>query len=142
MSRLNWGLPPTPTSAPYTCPIPPVAPPGVDLNLNLEIAGDYSILNPGAFLAYAQLELRGGLWDYRTNQGQQYDDFGNFNFGATAAAMGAPYYAVQNAAGLYDKSGQSSGIPFLQWPYGDDQAGAQQIQAGYDYVKHHCPCGQ
>jgi type VI secretion system secreted protein VgrG len=125
---------------PFHCPSPPVAPSGVDLNLNLGIAQDYSILNPGAFLAYAQLEWHGGLWDYRTNQGTQYDDFGNLNFGATAAAMGAPYYAVQNAAGLYDNSGRSEGTPFLKWPYGDDVTGALQVRAGYDYVSHHCGC--
>jgi hypothetical protein len=133
---------PHPTQ-PYVCPTVPPAPPGVQLSLNLEIAHDYSIYNPGAFLAYAQLEWHSGLWDYRTNFGQQYDDFGNFNFGATAAAMGATYYETQNAAGIYDHSGKSEGIPFFKWPYGDDVDGAKQVQAGYDYVKHHCDdCGK
>jgi type VI secretion system secreted protein VgrG len=81
------------------CPKVPPAPPGVDINLNLEIAQDYSWLNPFADLAFLKIAGSGGVWDYRTNQGQQYDAFGNFNYGATAAPMGFPYYIAQNAAG-------------------------------------------
>jgi hypothetical protein len=88
------------------------------------------------------LMKRRGPWDYRTNQGQQYDDFGNFNFGAIAAEMGLPYYLTQNLAGYYQGEGPGSGVLFLSWPYGDDEAGALQIQAGYDYVADQCGCGK
>jgi type VI secretion system secreted protein VgrG len=139
-------FPPDPVkSAPVggSCPTVPAAPLGVDLNLNLEVAQDYSWLNPGADLAFLQLAGPGGLWDYKQQGFVQYDAFGNFNYGATAAAMGFPYYIVQNVAGLTQSNRSTgSGIPFIQWPYGDDIAGAQQVQAGYAYVKNKCGCGQ
>ena len=94
-------------------------------------------MNPGADLAFFMLTRTGGLWDYKQQDPTLYDDFGNFNCGATAAAMGFPYYIVQNVAGLYQgNKSTGSGIPFLQWPYGDDIRGAQQIQAGYDYYRY------
>jgi hypothetical protein len=85
---------------------------------------------------------RRGDWDYRTNQGQQYDDFGNFKYGAIAATMGLPYYITQNLAGLYQGSPPGSGSLFNEWPYGDDAEGALQIQAGYDYATDQCGCGK
>ena len=138
---LKWGAPDGP------CPTPPPAPPGVDINTNLAIAQDYSWLNPGSDLAFLSITGHAGVWDYRTNLGQQFDDFGNFNFGATAAAMGFPYYVAQNAAGLYQGDPSTgSGTPFLTWPFGDDLPGALQIQAGYAYVRARsagkCGCGK
>jgi RHS repeat-associated protein len=46
----------------------PPAPPGVDINLNLEIAQDYSWLNPFADFAFLKIAGSGGVWDYRTNR--------------------------------------------------------------------------
>lgn len=119
----------------------------MDINLNLSIAQDYSWLNPGADLAFLKIAGHGGVWDYRTTQGQQYDDFGNFNYGATAAAMGFPYDVVQNVAGYAQgDSSTGSGTPLWKWPYGDDLPGEVQIQAGYDYEQARetgtCGCGK
>lgn len=125
------------------CPTPPLAPPGVSVDRNIDTAKDYSWLNPGADVAFYQLVQNNGLWDYK-RQGSQYEDFGNFNFGATAAAMGFPYYLSQNGAGIYQQlkgyAPAGRGTPILSWPYGDDPKDALQIKAGYDYVKNHCGC--
>ncbi len=91
------------------------------------------------------LMKRRGAWDYRTNLGQKYDDFGNFNFGAISAEMGLPYYVTQNLAGYYQGNGPGNGVLLLSWPYGEDTAGALQIQAGYNYVANHsgqCGCSK
>ncbi|MGA2191709.1 MAG: polymorphic toxin type 44 domain-containing protein [Steroidobacteraceae bacterium] len=89
-------------------------------------------------MAFYELTKTGGWWDYK-QQGLQYDAFGNFNYGATAAALGLPYYVVQNAAGLYQGDPSTGrGIPLLLWPYGDDPAGANQILAGYAYAINGC----
>jgi RHS repeat-associated protein len=126
-----------------TCPTPPMAPSGVNVNDNINIAKDYSWLNPGALFAFYENVRNNGVWDYkRQGQGSQYEDFGNFNFGVTANAMGIPYYIAQNGAGIYQQTRGAAvagqGTPVINWPYGDDPADAKQIQAGYDYFK--CGC--
>jgi len=124
-----------------TCPKPPLAPPGVNVNNNIDIAKDYSWGNPFASLAFYVIVRSNGVWDYK-RQGSQYEDFGNFNFGATAAAMDFPYYIAQNGAGIYQQlrgaAAAGQGFPVVKWPYGDDPTDAKQIQAGYDYFK--CGC--
>ena len=127
------------------CPTPPLAPPGVNVNDNIYIAKDYSWLNPGATLAFYHLVQNNGPWDYkRQGQGNTYEDFGNFNFGATAAAMGMPQYIAQNGAGIYQQlrgaAAAGQGKPFFEWPYGDDPADAKMIQSGYDYTNNNCGC--
>ena len=129
------------------CPTPPQGPAGANINNNINIAKDYSWLNPGADLAFIQLVQNYGMWDYkRQGQGVQYEDFGNFNFGATAAAMGFPYYVAQNGAGIYQQlkgaADAGQGDPIMNWPYGDDPTDAKQIQAGYDYVRNNCGCSK
>jgi RHS repeat-associated protein len=132
----------SPGPLPRHCVTPPHAPPGANIDSNISVFNDTSIFNIGADLAAANLMRRRGDWDYRTNQGQQYDDFGNFNYGAIAATMGLPYYVTQNLAGLYQGNSPGSGTPLNIWPYGDDVAGALQIQAGYDYATGQCGCGK
>jgi hypothetical protein len=116
----------------------PLAPAGVSVDSNINVAQDYSYLNPGADAAFVQLVRNHGLWDYK-RQGSEYEDFGNFNFGATAAAMGFPEYIAQNGAGIYQQlfgaSRAGSGFPFFKWPYGDDKKDAGHIKDGYKYYK-------
>lgn len=134
------GSPPPPKSK--HCVTPPVGPPGANLNNNLDLFKDYSFWNVPMDNLAKNLMRRGGPWDYRTNQGQQYDAFGNFNYGAIAAQMGLPYYVAQNLAGYYQGEPTGQGTLLFVWPYGDDLAGALQIQAGYDYVADQCGCGK
>ena len=120
----------------------------MNVNNNINIAKDIPSnntiwINTGwlNFAALSQLNSlagHGGVWDYNTNRGSQYDAFGNFNFGAVSASMGVPYYVAQNAAGWIDESGNSQGVLGLKWPYGDDTFGANLIKQGYDYVLNGC----
>jgi hypothetical protein len=50
------------------------------LHINLEIAQDYSWLNPFADLAFLKIAGSGGVWDYRTNQRCQCVGFCYNNF--------------------------------------------------------------
>ena len=134
------GSPQPPT--PRHCVTPPAGPPGANLNNNLDLFKGATIWNIPMDNLAMNLMKRGGPWDYRTNQGQQYDAFGNFNYGAIAAQMGLPYYVAQNLAGYYQGEGPGNGTLLLSWPYGDDLAGALQIQAGYDYVADNCGCNK
>jgi hypothetical protein len=96
-----------------------------------------------------------GDWDYK-RLGEQYQEFGNFNFGATAAELAIPYYIAQVGAGAVNIGSNIitmaemifrkfrdqdvmlpdwwvNGIALLKWPYGDDVRDARSIQAGYAF---------
>ncbi|MBX3691870.1 polymorphic toxin type 44 domain-containing protein [Dokdonella sp.] len=76
-------------------------------------------------------------WDYK-QQGAQYENFGNFNYGMTAAAAGIPEDVALRAAGWKQ---QQSGTSRPEWggpldfggSYGDDPRDQQQIRDGYAY---------
>lgn len=129
------------TPGPCKCPTPPAAPPGVCVADNVDIAKEHPAWNPGNLYALYELVRNRGSWDYK-RRGRQYEDFGNFNYGAVTAAMGIPSYVAQNAAGIYQQvSGASAagqGTPILKWPYGDDTADAVQIERGRQYFN--CGC--
>jgi RHS repeat-associated protein len=118
---------------------------------------------PEAFLAAMTITIAwwidkirpGGDWDYK-RWGDEYQEFGNFNFGATAAELLIPYYIAQSGAGgvnigsnvitmaemIFRKFGGEKvelpqwwidGVPLLKWPYGDHEQDARHIQAGYAF---------
>lgn len=81
--------------ASQTCPAVPTNPQNADVNKNItqaQIVSTVSLL--GGPLAQAGIslgwfagkELPNKAWDYKT-QGQQYDAFGNFNYGAVGGAL-------------------------------------------------------
>jgi type VI secretion system secreted protein VgrG len=83
-----------------------------------------------------------GPWDYKYYHGQphpEYDDFGNFNYGATGYALGIPLNILLRAAGLA-KSNQLPndpyGSPFGAYPYGNQPDKQQQIINGYEFCKN------
>jgi hypothetical protein len=93
---------------------------------------------PATKVTFFDLVFRtGGTFDYKTSGGQQYVDYGNWNFGYVC---GSNYSALfcQSAAGanrmwLAATTGHNpfgSGFPFLKSPYGDQAVDNQQIQNG------------
>ena len=137
---------------PFTAPPAPLGT-SVDFNIMLtqyamnDIGGDYT----GTQLAwFYNMVNTSGPWDYK-QQGDQYTDFGNFNYGATCGAIGWPLYFCQGAAGLaHDYRAFNlglplgNGIPYLIPPYGDQAADQDQIANGYYYQiwKQLLPCGK
>jgi RHS repeat-associated protein len=123
------------------CPTPPSGPPGACIAENIDIAKEYSALNPGSMFGLYDNVKNYGPWDYK-RKGREYENFGNFNFGAVTAAMGVPLYIAQNGAGIYQqwKGAADAGVgtPFLKWPYGDDIKDAVEIERGRQYAK--CGC--
>jgi RHS repeat-associated protein len=93
-----------------------------------------------AFLGYLTAQFEpGGEWDYKNRYGSGARNFGNFDFGAVLASLGASYYETQNAAGITQIAicalGKACGrgVPALVFPYGDQIEDAAQIKAGWNY---------
>lgn len=74
-----------------------------------------------------------GEWDYK-RQGKQYEEFGNYNFGATAWAMGFPDQVAERGAGWYQQNRWAGGGTGNWWgassPYGDQVEDNVNIRAG------------
>ncbi|MFN7609956.1 MAG: polymorphic toxin type 44 domain-containing protein, partial [bacterium] len=75
----------------------------------------------------------------------QYEDFGNFNFGATAAAMGLTLAQAQMGAGWAQRRAGTSapefGSPWGGPPYGDAPEDQRQIELGHRYYRCNCYSG-
>jgi hypothetical protein len=98
----------SPGPLPRGCTTPPPFPSDTSLDQNISSFSGSTIWNLDADIDAKNFLRRGGIWDYRTNRGQQYDNAGNYNFGAIAATMKLPYYMTQNLAGLYQGEGAGS----------------------------------
>ena len=77
----------------------------------------------------------------RTETQPQYDDFGNFKYGATRTALGLPQAAVMWAGGLvkninYWSKGQAN--PYRNQPYMNDQHKMSMIAQGIQYAQNGC----
>ena len=88
----------------------------------------------------------GEPWDYK-QQGSDYEDFGNFNYGATGAAFGFPDSVLLNEAG---RAQQAAGTSLPSWgspgpslfpfldtaPFGDDPQDQYWIKEGIDFYRN------
>ena len=123
------GYPSTKDGNTYVSPIP-TYPDGVDINKNIEEAKK---MGPTAFYNAVR---NGGKWDYK-QQGSEYKDFGNFNYGVTGTAAGCSEQVLKRAAGWAQEQAGTSMDEWGHWyggaPYGDDPADQVQIQKGIDY---------
>jgi type VI secretion system secreted protein VgrG len=110
------------------------------------------IFNPLAPLWFYNQVNYGGPMDYKT-QGALYEDFGNFNYGATGTAAYAPSFTLLRAAGWAQRGHPSSpqfggnpgSLPGMVLnpfggtaPYGDDPHDQQMIQQGIQYARMGC----
>ena len=79
----------------------------------------------------------GGPWDYKNQYGRQYEDFGNFNYGAVGKALELSDLLLLRAAGWYQERGRNYRSKDGHWwwlvPYGDDPHYQQLIKAGINY---------
>jgi len=138
------------------CPTVPQAPDGVDVNKNIKASQWMQIVtytSPVLSLyVFKKTVNNKGPWDYKqygwtlTDWGQlgpsPYQDFGNFNYGATGAAWGVPLNVLLRGAGYAQSAAGTSTPDWGHWyqgpPHGDDPADQAQITAGYQYYKNGC----
>ena len=105
---------PTPTVNCAAVPPQPPAPPGANVDTNMQAVQQNfeseavaamnptggGVADPTAGGAWFLAQVRpGGPWDYKASGGQ-YTAFGNFNFGATCNAMGLSLQGCQRGAGV------------------------------------------
>ena len=123
----------------------PIAPPGVNIDANIRQAREN--FNPFWFIDMVKSK---GPWDYKRID-MDYENFGNFNFGATALAFGFHEKLALQVAGLYnvltnkarqhwkDKEYQKAisdfSVSFQGPPYGDDSRDQVMIKYGFQYYK-------
>jgi RHS repeat-associated protein len=145
-----------PTTNP--CPPLPTLPSGIPSNqvaLNVQAAKtfytDLTSYDPegSAFfslMGYLTAQFApGGAWDYKsqyTPGTANYKNamvFGNFDFGAILQSLGFSYYMTQNAAGVAQivicnfGGACGTGIPGLQYPFGDQLNDAVDVRKGFNY---------
>lgn len=122
----------------------PPTPPGVDLEKNMREAeahqDDPYLAKRQWFVQQVDSEQP---WDYKhtfpANQYERIEDFGNFNFGATGAALGISEEELQRAAGAKQMKDHildpSQYTTPLVYPYGDDPRDAAMIRRGIEHYK-------
>ena len=75
----------------------------------------------------------GGKWDYKKLE-SKYENFGNYNYGATGCAVGFEPGTLRRAAGAYQKYTNTSrpdwGHPLGDAPYGDEPIDQYWINEG------------
>jgi RHS repeat-associated protein len=121
------------------CAQVPLAPTGVSVDTNIRLAEQLSVAPIDPLFGYGEwlgrVWLR-GAWDYK-RRGLAYETFGNFNYGATGAAMGIPQDVLLRAAGLVQMVNgpcdPSNGYPWWRSLYGDQPWDQDAIRAGYQY---------
>jgi RHS repeat-associated protein len=139
-----------------TCPSVPQAPPGANVNSNIKTAQLMQVVtytDPLLSLYVFKNTVGNKMpWDYKqqgwtlTDTGQlgpsPFQDFGNFNFGATGAAWGISLDVLQRGAGYAQGAAGTSTPEWGKWyqgpPHGDDPADQAQINAGYQYYQNGC----
>jgi RHS repeat-associated protein len=108
----------------------PKYPPGENPDRNIDLT-----VRSGPLFWLLEQDWTGAPWDYKTTVGGQYDDAGNFNFGATGAALGIPDSMLLEGADKFKKfRNRKKGKP----PNGNEPDKNHMIQLGIDYFKNGC----
>lgn len=121
----------------------PTHPP--DINIDANITKARESFNPYWFIEMVKPK---GLWDYK-RRNPEYEDFGNFNFGATAKAFGFQEKWALQAAGIVQIYQHKARADFLDAkytqalldfkeafkgpPYGDEKRDQEMIRLGFRY---------
>lgn len=128
------------------CGTPPKLPPGVSVKANIQqmerlAAQEGASGDPfytGLFSTFFHLVRYGGPWDYKTQDAYrgEYDDGGNFNYGAAGAAAGISTPLLRAAAGAAQIFHGSSQLAWIfNGSLGDEPKDVTQILAGIAYYQ-------
>lgn len=115
------------------------APSGVSVTKNMMIARFHHGPSLLTYLWFYK-QVRGhGPWDYKNLLGKQYENFGNFHYGAVGIAAGIKPGILLRGAGFAQILAGTSDPAFMNYPgpdsYGDDPKDQTWIRAGIDYAQ-------
>ena len=89
------------------------------------------------FIVWLDNVRSGGDWDYKLIDLELYENYGNFEYGATGRAQGLTEEELLRAAGLVQFAGSNynpaNGVPLGEAPYGDDPKYQGMIKLGIQY---------
>lgn len=117
----------------------PVPPQGVNVDDNIREAEAHK---GNLVWFYTQVDSHGS-WDYKNIKAYKkdgsFENFGNFNYGATGAALGVPDEILYRAAGAKQSWDHRNDPPkrtdLLRFPYGDEHKDAEMIRRGIEYYR-------
>ena len=136
-------------AARYEEPSIPQAPSGVDIDANINEPEKH--MNP--YWLYEQVKTT-EPWDFKYGGGSSYEDYGNFHYGAVAAANGFGFseFKIYNEAGINQyyggnqgpaewgqpssRSAYITGYSTGKYPYGDDPWDRYWIRRGIAYYNN------
>lgn len=117
----------------------PASPEGVSVDANMRMVRSKfgRIVGPSDYYWFYEQVRNKGPWDYK--QTGSYENFGNFNYGASGYAGGISESVLLRAAGCAQmKAGTSADSWNSCWgsePYGDDPNDQYYIRLGIEYAK-------
>ena len=130
-----------PTQAVHGMPpydISSFCPPGVSVTNNMMIAHLHRGPSALTYIWFYNQVRNRGPWDFKQGK-SQYENFGNFHFGAVGEAAGIPEGVLLRGAGAAQKLAGTSVPDFAKYPgpdsYGDDPSDQTWIRAGIDYAR-------
>lgn len=113
----------------------PTRPADADVDANMNEAAEMWP-NP---VAFRDTVKDGAKWDYK-RRARRYENFGNFNYGATGTAWGFPAEFLKWMAGRAQLNRNTSTPEWQKYggllpPYGDDPVDQEWIERGIEYAK-------
>jgi hypothetical protein len=106
----------------------------------------FTAIDPASTLARNAFRWFGNVccwtspWNYQA-QSPQYDEFGNFNYGATGTALGIPAPILVGAAGLkknFDFWSKGQSNPYSSQPHTNAPSKTRAIMNGIQYARAGC----
>jgi RHS repeat-associated protein len=137
--------PPQTPTAPQTpkknCPPVPSHPKGVNINSNISAMENVNAADPtkgkvGAWGWFINKVQTNGAWDYKT-QGITYDDFGNFNYGATGAVLTNSFQTLTQGA-VMARLAKTPLTQLKKYGLGNDPHKNEMIRQGMQYKQNGC----
>jgi hypothetical protein len=123
--------------------MPKVTPDGINVDVHMKLASDQWDLHPdhAAFMIWFYYKVcNHGPWDFK-QYNSDYEDFGNFHYGAVGTAGRLPEQILLRAAG-YAQARAGTQDPEVDWghwawhdPYGDDPKDQKWIRKGIRYAE-------
>lgn len=116
------------------------SPKDVSIEQNMKEASEKAgfFAGPTDYYWFMEQVRNKGPWDYK-QRGREFQNFGNYNYGATGYAAGIPENILLRAAGwAQTRAGTSDknwGSYWFKQPYGDDPEDQHWIKKGIEYAK-------